>query len=464
MQRLNINIKHTLLLVLFTTTLSFIKAQESTNLEELLLQKGLITQQELDALKKEKPLQQNDSTATKKLFVIDLEFRPRAEYRDGYATLPNDTTKPAFFVNQRSRINLTYKREKFIFHTSIQDVRVYGKEGQFSTSGTLDVFEAYVEPTLFKNLSLRIGRQKLEIDNARLFASANWSQQSRAHEGLRLIYETSKLTTDLTGAFSQGKENIFETNFSPTQFNNYKILGVHHLKYNVNKNFVVTTLNTVDGFESKKNADVLFLRATSGGRLTFEQGNFYATLSGYYQYGTNPDGKEINAFYYQPELKLKLNKLTARLGAEITSGDDALTPSSTSTSFVPLYGVAHRFMGNMDYFTSFPNDVKNGGLINPYLFLIYQVNKKLSLRADGHLFYSENNVLDVNNNKINAFLGFENDLSFRYKFNDYTTFDFGFSYLLAEKSMETIKTGNSNTTPIWSYMMITFKPELFRSK
>ncbi len=146
------------------------------------------------------------------------------------------------------------------------------------------------------------------------------------------------------------------------------------------------------------------------------------------------------------------------------SGDDATSTSKLSKSFVPLYGVAWKFMGNMDYFTSFPKDVKNGGLINPYLFLIYEVNKNLSVRADGHLFYLQNKVLDKNKNELNPYLGFENDISFKYKFNNYTTLDFGFSYLIGEESMEILKGIKSSKTPIWSYLMITFKPELFSFK
>ena len=166
----------------------------------------------------------------------------------------------------------------------------------------------------------------------------------------------------------------------------------------------------------------------------------------------------------QPEIKIKIKKLTTRLGAEYMSGDDATKTSNVSNSFVPLYGVAHSFMGNMDYFTSFPKNVKNGGLINPYLFFSYERNKKLSIGADTHLFYLQNKVLDKNKNELNPYLGFENDLSMKYKFNSFTTLDLGFSYMIAEKSMETLKGGNSSRTPVWSYVMITFKPELFNSK
>ncbi|CAG0987994.1 MAG: hypothetical protein HND27_10060 [Bacteroidetes bacterium] len=401
--------------------------------------------------------------AQNKSFIVTAELRPRAEFRYGYRQLRADSSEPAYFVNQRTRFNITYKTDKLILHTSIQDIRLYGQTGQFSVNGTIGMFEAYAEPVLAKNLSLRIGRQRLAIDNDRLFSAANWAQASRAHEGIQFIYANTKLTTDLVGAFSQEKENIFGTDFSPTANNNYKILGVHNLKYKFSDAFALTTITATDAFENKTNKKVLYLRATSGGRVEFTKKALYVTVAGYYQYGTSPDGKEIAAYYIQPELQIKINKLTTRLGAEYMTGDDATQASNIYKSFIPLYGVAWKFMGNMDYFTAFPSNTKNGGLNNPYLFLIYDVNNRLSLRADGHLFLTQNKVLNKNKEVIDPYLGFENDLSFRIKFNEYTTWDFGFSYMIATKSMETIKGGNTAHTPIWSYTMITFNPVLFNS-
>lgn len=400
-----------------------------------------------------------------KEFNVDLEFRPRAEYRDGYKQLKNDTTSPSYFVNQRTRLNITYKTDKLIFHTSLQDIRLYGQTGQFSSSGSIGVFETYIEPILSKTTSIRIGRQKLDLDNNRLFSPADWSQQSRAHEGIRFIYKNKKVLSEILGAFSQSNENVFQTNYSPMGFNNYKMLGVHHLKWQVSEKTTLTTINATDGFEHKTNQQVLFLRATSGGRIEFKTNKFYATISGYYQYGNTPNGVKLSAFYVQPEIKYKPSeKLTTWLGAELLSGDDASKKSKISNSFEPLYGVAHRFMGRMDYFTSFPKDVKNGGLINPYLFIQYAFSKKCSIKNDAHLFYTQNNVLDKNNNIIHPFLAFENDISIKYKFNEFTTLDGGFAFMLAEKSMETIKGGYSSSTPTWAFIMITFKPELVHYK
>ncbi|MEO8252761.1 MAG: alginate export family protein [Flavobacterium sp.] len=449
------------ILVLFSSGTIF--AQIDKNITNLLLEKKIITQREADSLLVLDAFNQKVNSENKS-FSIGLEFRPRFEYRDGYKQLPTDATKPAYFATQRSRLYFNYSQPKFKFHTSIQDIRVWGQYGQSSTSGSLNVFEAYVETAISEHFLVKLGRQKVELDNGRLFSAANWSQTSRAHDGINLIYNNNSIHSEFITAFNQTAERIFETDFAPTTFTNYKMLNVHYLKAKLNDHFSLTTINAADTYESKTNARTSYTRGTSGGRLDFEKGNLYLTLSGYYQYGQLQTGNKISAYYLQPEIQLKTNKLTTRLGAEFLSGDNADKTSDISKSFVPLYGVAWKFMGNMDYFTSFPTDVKKGGLINPYLFFTYDLSKKVALRSDFHLFYLENKVKDNLNNTLNSYLGFENDLSVKYKLNDFITADLGFSYMAAEKSLETLKAGNSNITPVWSYLMITFKPELFSFK
>lgn len=438
-------------------------AQDAKTLTHLLLQKKLITQKEADSL--ETLMTNSQKTAPEnKEFAIGLEFRPRTEYRNGYKQLRTDDSKAAFFTSQRSRLNIDFSQNQFKFHTSIQDIRVWGQYGQTSTSGSLNVFEAFAEVGILKNFSIKLGRQKVELDNGRIFSAANWSQAARAHDGINLIYSNKKIHSEFFTSFNQTSERIFDTDFSPTTFSNYKLLNIHYLKAKLNKNFSLTTINAADSYQSKTSSNTLYTRATSGGRLDFEKGNLYLTLSGYYQFGQLQSGNRISAYYFQPEIQLKTNQLTTRFGAEIMSGDNADKASEISKSFVPLYGVAWKFMGNMDYFTSFPTDVKNGGLVNPYLFFTYDVNQKISLRSDFHLFYLANKVNNNLNQNINSYLGFENDLSLHYKCNGFTMIDFGFSYMTAEKSMETLKGGNSALTPMWSYLMITFKPELFHFK
>jgi len=396
---------------------------------------------------------------------VGLEFRPRTEFRDGYKDLRTDTSNPAFLTSQRSRLNITYDRPGFIFHTSIQDIRIWGEQNPRSTNGTIQILEAFVEPVLAKNLSVRIGRQRILYDNQRLFAENNWRQSSRAHDAVRFMYYTPQLQTDLIGAFNQSSDRTFETDYAPVGFTNYKVLMVHFLKYKLSDQLILTTINASDGYQDAGNVHKTHYRFTSGGRIEYVRNKLYLTVAGYYQYGKNASRQKISAYYYQPEIKYNpVKPLTFRLGAEVLSGDNGSKANQTFNSFVPLYGANHRFMGSMDYFTSIPGSLNNAGLVDFYLFTYYTVRKKITLRADFHSFHSQNNFVDAGK-LINKYLGFENDLLLIYQANKATQIQMGFSYALPTNSLEIIKKkGNSALFQTWGFLMLTFKPELLMIK
>ncbi len=266
-------------------------------------------------------------------------------------------------------------------------------------------------------------------------------------------------------------EPLFGTTYNPG-FTTYKTLAVHYLKYRINEQLTLTTINCADGYQQGKSREGVQQRFTDGGRLEFEKGRFYVTVSGYYQSGKNAKLQTLDAFYFQPEIRYSIpNSLTIRLGEEVLSGNNGEKPSALDRNFVPLYGVAHRFNGYMDFFTTFPGDVNNAGLINPYLFIIKQMGSKFSLESDFHLFYSQNKFVNkvtvagkTTSTTIDNYLGFENDYVLVYKPNSYTKIDLGFAWADPEKTMAIIKKGgNSNYTPTWAYISVSFKPQIFKS-
>lgn len=405
----------------------------------------------------------SNTDSTHKELSLNLEFRPRTEFRNGYQNLRTDNSTPAFFTSQRARLTLQYTQNKnFNVNISLQDVRFWGEDDPRSTDGTLQLFEAYVEPKLNSYLSLRIGKQRIMYDNERLFAQNDWRQNAGTHDAVRLLFQKKSITGDLIAAFNQNQERVFETYYTPN-FNFYKSLFANFWNVKLDSHLTLTTIHATEGFQNLTNLHNTYYRNTSGGRIEYRYKNTYLTIAGYYQYGQTPTGNGLSAFYIQPELQLTLTPKTKLfLGAELFSGDDATKPSSISHSFDALYGVNHRFLGTMDYFTRFPRDFNNAGIIDPYLFLFYDITPKLSIRSDAHAFFSQNHVL-VDNQVINQYLAFEHDLLLIFKPNSYTKLDFGVSWLKAEKSMEYIKQGgNSNKIAQWAYIQVTFKPELFK--
>ncbi|MBK8847097.1 MAG: alginate export family protein [Bacteroidetes bacterium] len=465
----------------FITTCVFIglsavavHAQSTDDLLNLLIGKNLLKQEEADSIRAETALKTQETPFDKTL-SIDLEWRPRTEFRSGYQQMANDTTVPALFTNQRTRLTFGYDVVgKYNFQFSIQDIHTFGANDPRSTAGTIQIFEAYFEPMITKNFSIRIGRQRLMYDNQRLFAQNDWRQNANAHDALNFRWRNSNLKTELAAAWNQTNEGVAGTNFTPTDasgklISNYKLLLVHYLNWKFTKALTLTTINSGDGYQDAKNPEKLLMRYTNGGRVEFEKGNLYITMSGYYQHGHNTSNRKIDAFYMQPEIKYTLKSNTIfRLGMEYMSGNDATNKTDTvDHSFVPLYGVAHRFNGYMDLYTRFPSDLNNAGLINPYFFIVQNLSKKTSLGFYFHQFYSQNKFVNSKKEVIDNNLGFEHDILFNYKPNPIINLEIGYSYYLPTASTVLIKKAkvdSEKTFQQWAYVMLTVKPQILKMK
>jgi len=407
---------------------------------------------------------------------ISVEMRVRSELRHGYRSIPVKDTAASFSTSQRTRLNFDFKTKRLDFYASIQDARVWGqqdpREGQggsglTSTPATtfpVYLFETYVEPHFNDKWSVRIGRQRIMYDNQRLFAENDWRLAGNSHDAIRFIYNNNiNLNTELTFAFNQSNENAFTSNYAPNGFSNYKDLLVHYLNYKISKSFILTTLNTMDGYQSAYNPKTNYQRFTSGGRLEYQSYNWYATTAAYYQYGKDSSGKKLAAYYIQPEIKYTSKNTSIRLGMEYVSGQDST--SSKDNNFVPLYGVAHRFMGNLDLFTSFPRDLKSSGLINPYLFYQYKKDK-WTVRIENHLFYTHTGFAFKGMPANNKFLGFENDWRLNFKPTPVIDLEYGFCWASVTNSMvelkNTIKTSadlnNYSKTPYFTYLSLRVTP------
>ncbi|MFZ6008966.1 MAG: alginate export family protein, partial [Bacteroidota bacterium] len=133
-----------------------------------------------------------------------MEIRPRAELRHGFKDLIASNEKSAFFVEQRSRLNLLFQNEKFSTSIKLQDIRIWGETGQINKSDNLfSVHEAWAQYAFNKKLSVRVGRQELVYDDHRILGNLEWAAQARSHDVLKLIYFDSVWTLHAAVAYNQ---------------------------------------------------------------------------------------------------------------------------------------------------------------------------------------------------------------------------------------------------------------------
>jgi hypothetical protein len=110
--------------------------------------------------------------------------------------------------------------------------------------------------------------------------------------------------------------------------------------------------------------------------------------------------------------------------------------------------------------------MKNAGLCNPYLNIIYKLNDKTSLRADFHYFAINNNYYyssGVQKRSGGKYLGTEGDISCNIDFSKEVSLLFGYSYMVADNAMENIIKGDRGRLGNWAFAMLTIKPTFFKS-
>ncbi|MBX2897355.1 MAG: hypothetical protein KF763_18060 [Cyclobacteriaceae bacterium] len=373
---------------------------------------------------------------------------------------PTDSVVPNFHINQRNRLTISYQSERLKLMGSLQEIHLWVKSGEASTVGSIHFYELYAEPKITDKFSIRIGRQGVLLDNGRIFSDAPWAQQGRSHEGVRLMHKTKNISNDIFLLFTRPYSDYYDRAYSAVASHQYKYMMIHYLKLKTGKYLTISSTSAVE-FLEQPNVDNIYNRITTGGRLEWEMNNMYLTLSGYYQLGKNAQQQSIRAYYLQPEVRVRHNKTTLRLGAEILSGNESNGGRTITQNFDISYGVAWKFMGNMNFFARFPVDVGGKGLINPYLFVLHQFHPKFAARTDFHLFANQYRLESSNGEFLNKYLGFENDISFKYKPIKQLELNYGFSYFIAQKEMEELnKIINPEKISVWSYLMISYTFQL----
>jgi len=154
------------------------------------------------------------------------QFRPRAESRDGYGNLVLKDAKNANFISQRTRLIFGYKWDLLTVGASIQDIRVFGADASTvsTTDNRLSLHEGWAELTLANKadtnvrfklldlLTLKIGRQELIYDDARLIGNLDWLQQGRTFDMALLKTVHHGWQVDLGYAYNQNTDAAGITN------------------------------------------------------------------------------------------------------------------------------------------------------------------------------------------------------------------------------------------------------------
>jgi hypothetical protein len=452
-------------------------------------------------------------------FTISGEFRPRAEYRDGYGKTGDSTMKGYGTILGRNRIIFDYTSDKIQTHFSIQQANVFGENNYGSdtiTKNTINIYEAWLRYNFTKNFAVRAGRVGLAYDDSRIFGLSNWSEYGATHDLVNLEWQAPE--ANYHGVYGFAINNAAPATIpylSDYLLKNYKymsylydqkkffknklvisVLGVvdayqkANTTYTIPGKTVITWVmngnDTVGSFSTKTPATTgttthdltIYSRGTAGGTVGFNWNNLNIFANGFYQFGHYKDGRKISAYFVGGWVSYKVIKpLTLLVGCEELSGNNASDTTDLKNNlhgFATPFSTKHNFYGYMDLYTTYlGQDALHNGLIDLYGRATVTISQKTSLEATyrwfnlpyGYLPAKVVKKTDLPYQSVKTNLGSEVDLMFLYK--PTSNLELNAAYCLymptdTRDILDGLKAGTGRMGQ-YAYLMITYKPTFFTS-
>ncbi|MCK5699925.1 MAG: alginate export family protein, partial [Cyclobacteriaceae bacterium] len=292
------------------------------------------------------------STSTELFAQLTLtgELRPRTEFRNGFKKLRDAGTDPAFFIEQRSRLYIDFKKDKIWLNIALQDVRIWGTVNQIykADPSLQNVYEAWARYSFNEKYAFKVGRQAMNYDNARFMGNLDWAQQGRSHDALLFIKQDADRNCQLHLAFAYN-QNVFEpSKLSGNDYlnmNNYKtmIMGWWNKKF---EDGGISVLFHNDGRQVASDTSMAH-RQTYAVLGNYNLGEIKLDGELYYQGGKNKSKTSVSGLLFTVHGTYTTDITPLTLGFEYLSGTSRA--DDKDKSFNPLYGTNHKFYGFMDY-------------------------------------------------------------------------------------------------------------------
>jgi hypothetical protein len=408
-------------------------------------------------------------------FSIDAEIRPRVEANHGFRTLPVESSQTAYFVSQRTRLNLRYITDKFTTYISLQDVRLWGQEdwahktGLNSSSVGFNVSQAWFDWKFAENWGLKMGRQIWNYDDKRILANRNWSQIGLSWDALLVHLDKDNFHFHFGSSFNNTNVSFNENDFvsednpyeEPLGFR-IKYFNFVWMKFIISEKFSFSLAEYLASYLAANTSSTLYTLSTAGLHINYHTKNIKILANAFYQYGNKTSNKNGNAYMLTFSGNYKLNKIDVGLNVDYQSGKG----DGNTQAFDLMYGARFKYYGWMNYYV-LPGDTKDGGLVDLSPNIRWTIHEKHSLYAIYNFFWLATDVysdLDGGDySYLTKNLGAEIDLNYSYTYDKSFNIQFFFGYYFATETTEFVKNieRGKSTSPYWASIMLTFKPKFF---
>jgi len=409
-------------------------------------------------------------------FVINAELRNRSEANHGYHSLPIESSQTAYYISQRTRLNLKYTHDKFTSYVSVQDVRFWGQEDMASKTGIqssslgLDISQAWFNWEFAKNWGLKTGRQLWSYDDGRILASRNWNQTALSYDALLIHFDKEDFHFHF-GSSINNTNTSFNRDADLLNYYNYpygyriKYFNFLWLKFHASDKFSISLAEYVASYLDPNTTSTYYNLSTSTLHFNYQSEKLKILANVFYQLYQKPNSdKYSNAFMLTFSANFQPNKVSYGIGADYLSGED----EDGNNAFNLMYGARFKYYGWMNYFI-LSKDSKEAGLIDIYPNIKFKINNKNSVCATYHAFWTSEDlgIMDGGDfSYLTRNLGGELDLGYNYIYDKSFRIQMNLGYYFANETTEYAKEipKGTSTTPIWASIMLTYKPEFFRTE
>ena len=389
----------------------------------------------------------------------------------------NDDLNSAYFIMQRSRIAIDYKRPHLEARVAPQHKGIWGQKGQ----GGFNLYEAWVKLSADNGLFAQLGRQALSYDDERIIGPNDWAMAALSHDVIRMGYEGHGHKAHAILAFNQNAENTQGGTYYKDGAQPYKTMLTAWYHYDVPRvplgaSLLFMNIGVQGGEQGGKgdNEPENRYQQLLGGYVSYKPGGLTLEGSYYRQMGHDENNLKIKAWMASAKAAYHWSRGKAQWqlfgGYDYLSGDEyfavppkggfGLVKHEVVRGFNPLYGSHHKFYGMMDFF--YVKTYINGftpGLQNLYAGIGYSPVKALQLRASYHYMAMATTLKDCDKT-----LGHDIDLEASYQVMKDVRLSAGFSVMTGTESMEKLKRAADSSNLRWGWFSLVVSPRLFTTK
>lgn len=365
------------------------------------------------------------------------QVRPRFEFRDPDAGAAGGADT---FTSMRIRahIDAALERDVRIF-LQIQDVRLWGEEtstlGDFRADN-FDVHQGYADLNRLGGspLSVRAGRQEINLGGERLVGAVGWTQQGRAFDGLRISAASDRGRLDLLGLrLAEATSNTIAANAA--------LVGA----YGVITRMKDAALD-VYAFYNQASGAAGTDQVTLGVRYAANRPAYDYRFEASLQAGDRV-GQEVAAFMFGARVGRKFaQKGKVTFWYDYLSGDDDPADGKIRV-FDTLFATNHKFYGFADLFLDIPLHTGGLGLQDIAFKGSATPHADFTVGVDVHSF-----LLAKRGTQTSRHLGEEVDLTLTYGYARGVALTGGFAYVIADDAWADI--GRLAENMAWGYMMM----------